>query len=79
MQIFNIPTLQTILCPTVDKAIQGAIYIGFSCVAKLQLETITRKSVVGGVILNLESTEDVRKAWNSIKRNVESMAGADDF
>jgi acetyltransferase len=64
-QIFNaygIPTVETRLAATADAAVKEATSIGYPVVLKLNSETITHKSDVKGVQLNLQSEEAVRTA-----------------
>ena len=53
--------------------------LGYPVVLKLHSETITHKSDVGGVELNLMDRQSVNSAYLSIQKNVTSRAGADHF
>jgi acetyltransferase len=53
--------------------------IGYPVVLKLYSETITHKTDVGGVQLNIRTPEGVRKAYKSIAASVEEKAGAGHF
>jgi acetyltransferase len=53
--------------------------IGFPIVLKLYSETITHKTDVGGVQLNLKDEADVRRAFNDIKTAVTEKKGAQHF
>jgi len=48
-------------------------------VLKLYSETITHKTDVGGVQLNLKDEADVRRAFNDIKTSVTQKKGAEHF
>lgn len=67
LAIYGIPTVQTLLAQEEDAAITCAEQIGYPVVLKLHSLTITHKSDVGGVQLNLVSADDVRAAFRSIK------------
>jgi acetyltransferase len=69
---YGIPVTRTELAATEDEAVRLARAAGFPVVLKLHSRTITHKSDIGGVELNLQDDADVRAAWNRIK----SRAGA---
>ncbi len=76
---YGIPTVETRLAHSADEAAAVAEQIGFPVVLKLHSETITHKTDVGGVQLNLAGSEDVRRAYAAIAASVESKAGAGHF
>ena len=51
---------------TEDEAVQAADAMGYPVVAKLLSRTITHKTDVGGVVLNLSSADAVRKAFEKM-------------
>jgi acetyltransferase len=53
--------------------------MGYPVVLKLYSETITHKTDVGGVKLNLADADDVRKAYQAIESAVLLKAGAEHF
>jgi acetyltransferase len=67
---FGIPTVPTIAAADSDAAVQAANKFGFPVVAKLHSETITHKSDVGGVRLNIADEAGVRAAWDAIREAV---------
>ncbi len=67
---YGINTVQTEIARTEEDAIKLAEGMKFPVVAKLLSETITHKTDVGGVKLNLQSPEEVRKAFVEIKTAV---------
>jgi acetyltransferase len=79
LSIYGIPTVDTRVAETEDKAVELAEEIGWPVVLKLYSETITHKTDVGGVQLNLKNAAAVRKAWNTIKTAVEERAGKEHF
>jgi acetyltransferase len=56
---YGIPTVRTELATTSDEAVCKAAELGYPVVLKLHSETITHKTDVGGVKLNLRSASDV--------------------
>jgi acetyltransferase len=76
---YGIPTVVTKIAKTEAAAAKVAKEIGFPIVLKLYSETITHKTDVGGVQLNLKDEADVRKAFNDIKNAVTEKKGAEHF
>jgi len=79
LEAYDIPVVQTKLAATDDDAAARASEIGFPVVLKLNSLTITHKTDVGGVALNLTSEAAVRAAFESIRRSVTEKAGAEHF
>jgi acetyltransferase len=76
---YNIPTVVTKIAKTETEAAERAKEIGFPIVLKLYSETITHKTDVGGVQLNLKDEADVRRAFNAIQTACTEKAGAEHF
>ncbi len=80
---YGIPTVQTELAKSADEAVQIAARIaeksGYPVVLKLHSETISHKTDVGGVRLNLDTPEAVRQAFEEIRESVTQRAGAEHF
>src|SRR5512137_1224816 len=76
---YGIPTVVTKIAKTEAAAAKTAGQIGFPVVLKLYSETITHKTDVGGVQLNLKDEADVRRAFNDIKMAVTQKKGAEHF
>jgi acetyltransferase len=76
---YGIPTVETRLAATADDAVQEAASIGYPIVLKLNSETITHKSDVKGVQLNLQDEEAVRAAFETIRTAVTERHGAQHF
>ena len=72
---YGIPTVVTKIAKTEAAAAKLAKEIGFPIVLKLYSETITHKTDVGGVQLNLKDEADVRRAFNDIKTAVHREEG----
>jgi acetyltransferase len=70
MSLYGIPTVPTEIATTEADAVAGAAKIGFPVVLKLHSFTITHKTDVGGVKLNLKDEAAVRQAFNEIKTSV---------
>jgi len=77
---YDIPTVRTLLAPAEEDAVLLAEQIGYPVVLKLNSETITHKTDVGGVELNISGAEEVLKAFRRIKHSVfEKTRNAQDF
>lgn len=76
---YGIPIVETKVASTVEEAVKCANELGYPIVLKLHSDTITHKSDVGGVKLNLVNTEDVTKAFHEIEKSVNQIAGAGHF
>jgi acetyltransferase len=79
LSCYCIPVAKTIIAFKEEDAVTAAEEIGYPIVLKLFSETITHKTDVGGVKLNLECADDIRRAFNSIKTSVTEKAGAEHF
>ena len=76
---YGIPTVETRIARTEDEAVKHAGNIGYPIVLKLFSDTITHKTDVGGVKLNLANEDAVRNAYRSIQSAVIEKAGAEHF
>jgi acetyltransferase len=79
LALYGIPTVRTLVASTPDEAVRLARETGYPVVLKLHSETITHKTDVGGVQLNLADDEAVRRAWNAIEAGVHEKAGPSHF
>jgi acetyltransferase len=79
MALYRIPTVETRLANSESDAASCARAMGFPVVLKLNSETITHKSDVGGVKLDLRNEEAVRQAYRAIEAAVREKAGQEDF
>jgi acetyltransferase len=79
LSAYCIPTVETQVASSEAQAVEFAGQIGYPVVLKLFSETITHKTDVGGVQLNLADAEAVRRAWQSIQRSVAEKASAAHF
>jgi acetyltransferase len=76
---YGVPTVETHVASTEDGALEWASVLGFPVVLKLFSETITHKTDVGGVKLNLGDKEAVRRAFQEIRQSVAERAGPQHF
>ena len=76
---YAIPTVETSIALREDDAVKQAEQLGFPIVVKLFSETLTHKSDVGGVFLDVRSPNAVRHAWRTIQQSVTERAGVEHF
>jgi acetyltransferase len=76
---YGIPTVETHIALTESDAVKQAARLGFPVVLKLYSETITHKTDVGGVQLNLRTASAVRQAWKAIETSCAKKAGREHF
>lgn len=67
---YGIPTVETRIAATPEAAMQHANELGYPVVLKLHSETVTHKTDVGGVHLNLPDDTAVRAAFAAIEAGV---------
>jgi acetyltransferase len=79
LSAYGIPVARTIVAASEEQALAAAGEIGYPVVLKLYSETITHKTDVGGVQLNLATAESVTKAFRDIQSAVTEKAGAQHF
>ena len=79
LTFWGIPTVRTCVARCEEEAIASAVDVGFPVVLKLHSETITHKTDVGGVKLNLQDQLAVRDAYRAIQASVTAKAGAQHF
>ncbi len=74
LEAYDIPTIETHVAPTAAEAVKIADKIGYPVVLKLHSETITHKTDVGGVQLNLRNATAVRRAYHAIESSMAKLA-----
>jgi acetyltransferase len=74
LDAFGIATAQTRLATSEADAVREAQAIGFPVVLKVVADRITHKSEVGGVLLGLQSDEDVARGFATIRDRVAERA-----
>jgi acetyltransferase len=76
---YGIPITETIIATTPEDAVAAAQRIGYPVVVKLHSNTITHKTDVGGVQLNLKDAGAVEHAWDLIRSSVAEKKGIEHF
>ncbi len=76
---YGIPVVATSVAKSQEEAVRVAEEIGYPVVLKLHSETVTHKTDVGGVHLNLKDAEAVRQAFRAIETSVRERAGEGHF
>ncbi len=72
--LFGLPTLKQSVATSRDDAARRAREIGFPVIAKVSSKDILHKTDVGGVIANLKTEDDVKRAYDEILANVATKA-----
>jgi len=70
---YGIPVVPTHIAGSEEEAVKCAAAIGYPVVLKLHSQTITHKTDVGGVQLNLADGEAVRRAYRAIESAAEAV------
>ena len=76
---YGIPVVETLIATSPAEAVAHANELGYPVVLKLHSETITHKTDVGGVQLNLGDDAAVERAYKAIQESVTAKAGAEHF
>ncbi len=71
---YGIKFAQSGVAATQQEAVKMAGNIGYPVALKLFSSTISHKTDVGGVILNLKSADEVKKAYVQIEQNLEKLS-----
>ncbi|NOZ49054.1 MAG: bifunctional acetate--CoA ligase family protein/GNAT family N-acetyltransferase [Chloroflexi bacterium] len=79
LSFYGIPTVETRIATSEKAAVAAAEAIGYPVVVKLHSHTITHKSDVGGVRLNLEDAVAVESAFSEMKAKVSEQFSPEDF
>ncbi|MBR0829313.1 acetate--CoA ligase family protein [Bradyrhizobium manausense] len=75
LKAYGIPISKEGIAQTAAEAVKLAKQIGFPVVAKVVSAEILHKSDIGGVVLNLNSAAEVKKAFNGITARVKKLKG----
>jgi acyl-CoA synthetase (NDP forming) len=73
LKAYGIPVSKEEIAQTAAEAVKIAKTIGFPVVAKVVSADILHKSDIGGVVLNLNSAAEVKKAYNDITARVKKI------
>jgi acetyltransferase len=76
---YGIPTVETRVANSADEAVELAEHFGYPVVLKLNSNTITHKTDVGGVRLNLTGAEEVRRAYEEMEKSISESFSPEDF
>jgi len=76
---YGISAVETRAAQGEEDAVRLAAEIGYPVVLKLLSQTITHKTDVGGVHLDLRDADAVRRAYRAIESSVREKAGAGNF
>ncbi|HEX2729348.1 MAG TPA: bifunctional acetate--CoA ligase family protein/GNAT family N-acetyltransferase, partial [Rubrobacteraceae bacterium] len=79
LSAYGIPTVETEVARSAGEAVELAERFGYPVVLKLDSETITHKTDVGGVRLNLQDADEVRRAYTEMEQSVTRSFGPEDF
>ena len=73
LRAYGIPVSREEIAQTAAEAVTIARKIGFPIVAKVVSADILHKSDIGGVVLNINSAAEVKKAFNDITARVKKL------
>jgi acetyltransferase len=76
---YGIPTVETVVARSADEAVEISDRMGYPVVLKLDSESITHKTDVGGVRLNLEDADAVRRAYEEMESSITEGFGPEQF
>ncbi len=79
LHVYGIPVVETHLATSENAAVKRAEAMGYPVVLKIYSETITHKTDVGGVVLDIPNAPAVRAAYRRIEKTVTKRAGAKAF
>lgn len=79
LSAYGIPTVETHVARDARDAVRLACQLGYPVVLKLYSRTLTHKTDVGGVRLNLKSDGEVEAAFVAIRNKVSELAGSEHF
>lgn len=71
LNAFGLPVAPAFLAKSIDDAVKAAEDFGFPVVIKLASRTLVHKSEWGGVKVNLQSADDVRRASQAIQTRLD--------
>ncbi|AET67507.1 acyl-CoA synthetase (NDP forming) [Desulfosporosinus orientis DSM 765] len=69
---FGVPVADSIIAKTTDEAVEYWKRVGGKLVMKIESADVLHKSDVGGVALNIEGEEGIRRAFDTVMTNVRS-------
>jgi acetyltransferase len=79
LEAYGIQTVKACIATRAEQAVDCANSFGYPVVLKLLSETVTHKTDVGGVQLNLTDAEAVRWGYGAIATSVQEKVGSEHF
>lgn len=76
---YGIPVTPMLIAESAEETAEKSKQLGFPVVIKIHSETITHKTDVGGVKLNIKDEAAAKTAFEEIKESVTRLAGAEHF
>jgi acetyltransferase len=76
---YGIPVTPMLIAESAEETAEKSKQLGFPVVIKIHSETITHKTDVGGVKLNIKDEAAAKTAYEEIKESVTRLAGAEHF
>lgn len=76
---YGMPIIPDVIAETEDEAVAAADKMGYPVVVKIHSLTITHKTDVGGVMLNIKDADGVRHAYQTIRQSVADKVGIAHF
>lgn len=70
---YGIPTTSEVRTDNLEETVAAAESIGYPVVLKLSSETLTHKSDIGGVLLNLRDAQEVRDGYATLEKNLAAV------
>ncbi|EUD66510.1 acetyl CoA synthetase [Plasmodium inui San Antonio 1] len=70
LQTYDIPTVPTEVFHTLEEIESNIANVSFPCAMKIYSDTITHKKDIGGVILNINSKEELIQSYKAIHESV---------
>lgn len=79
MKEYGIPVVETRYAESSSEAAEAANDIGFPVVIKLRSSTITHKTDVGGIVLNIQDKAEAEQAFTTIRTRLDKAGHIADF
>jgi acetyltransferase len=76
---YGIPVTPMLIAESAEETAEKSKQLGFPVVIKIHSETITHKTDVGGVKLNIKDEAAAKTSYEEIKESVTRLAGAEHF
>jgi len=73
LEAYGLQVVKTAVARSADEAVAAAASVGYPVVVKLESDTITHKSDVGGVVLDVRNESEVRRAFADIESRLEAI------